>query len=100
MLPNMKTGTYTGTGAAQSITLGFKPLKVEIYNITDGDVFNVHYAGMTDATHMSSAAAVALVSSNGITLSKTGFTVGTDNSVSENAKVFRYYAIGDADGAA
>lgn len=85
-------GTYTGSGAAQSVTTGFKPKVVMIFNETDGDVFNIHIAGMTAATHYSSAAAVSLVSSNGITLSDRGFTAGSDTTIAESAKTFRVLA--------
>lgn len=95
MLPEIKTGTYTGTGAAQSVTLGYKPAALIIVNETDGDVVNVKIAGSTDATHIAIGAAAAAVASGGITLSATGFSVGTDASVSESAKVFRYIALGN-----
>lgn len=88
----VKTGTYTGNGTSQSVTLGFKPMKVEIINITDGDTYYIHINGMTDATGISIAAATAGVSANGVTLSSNGFSVGSDVSVNENAKTFRYLA--------
>jgi hypothetical protein len=87
------TGTYTGTGAAQTITLGFKPKAVFILNSTDGDAVTMHFDGMSDATAISIGAAAAAVATGGVTLSSRGFSVGTDASVSESAKVFRYLAI-------
>lgn len=87
------TGTYTGTGAAQTVTLGFKPDAVLIINVTDGDAVTLHINGMTNASSVSIGAAAATVT-NAVTFSATGFSVGTDTSVSENAKVFRYIAWG------
>lgn len=86
------TGTYTGTGAAQSVTLGFSPSLIFISNETDGDTLCYKIAGSADATHNSIILATAAVAANGITFTNTGFSVGTDNSVSENGKVFRYVA--------
>lgn len=94
----IKAGTYTGTGAAQAITLGFRPTFVITANVTDGDAVTLHINGMTDASSISIGAAAATVT-NAITFSSTGFTAGSDNSVSENAKVFRYWAVGGYDGA-
>lgn len=88
------SGTYTGTGAAQTVTLGFKPKLLWIYNVTDGDQVGFMSDSMADDTFCSIVGAVALIAANGVTLSATGFSVGTDASVSENAKVFHYVALG------
>lgn len=91
-LSQVKVGTYTGTGAAQTITTGFKPTLVLMFNQTDGDTLSGHIQGMTAATAFTIAAAVA-AATNGITLTDRGFTVGSDSSVNESAKVFVYVAI-------
>lgn len=96
MLPEIKVGTYTGTGAALSVTLGYKPAVVLAFNQTDGDVFWGHISGMTDATAFAIAAATAAVSSQGCTLTPSGFTLGTNSSINESAKVYLYVAIGHA----
>ncbi len=87
------SGTYTGTGAAQTITLGFEPRAVITINETDGDSVHLHFDGMADATGVSIGTAAASVASEGITLTSRGFSLGTDASVNESAKVFRYLAI-------
>ena len=92
-LNQTKAGSYTGTGAAQTITLGFEPKAVIVMNTTDGDAVTLHFDGMTDATAITITTAAAAVASGGITLTSRGFTVGTDASVSESAKVFAYLAI-------
>ena len=89
-------GTYTGDTAAQTITLGYKPTFVMVVNETDGDAIWFHINGMTDANAFSikdtgaGATDLALESSNAITLSDSGFTIGTD--MSESGKTFRYVA--------
>lgn len=96
MIHEMKTGSYTGSGAAQTVTLGFKPKVLFLINITDGDVLSVFTDTMTAGTNISVDTEVALESSNGVTLTAAGFSLGTGTTVNENAKVFHYVAIGNA----
>lgn len=98
MMGNIKVGTYTGTGAAINVVVGFVPDFVQVYNVTDGDLIGTWFAGMTDDTGIDIAAAVAPNAANGITpyegadaATGKGFTVGTD--YSETSKVFRYVAL-------
>ena len=87
------SGTYTGDGSSGSVTLGFKPKLLIIMNVTDGDKFVVMGDDMDDGSGMDVSGA-AMLSTNGITLSATGFSVGSDAEVNENLKVFHYIAIG------
>lgn len=92
------TGTYTGTTAAVTVTLGFKPIYVKVWNETDGDETWEHADGMTAGTALTngpSTTDLALQADNAITLTDTGFTAGTD--MSEDAKVFRYVAFAGGD---
>jgi len=91
--PEFKVGTYTGTGAAQSITLGYKPSFVIAFNQTDGDVAWFHIKGQTAATAVSIDTEVA-VETSACTLSATGFSLGTNAVINKNAKVYIYFAIG------
>lgn len=91
-------GTYTGTGAAINVQIGFIPDFVFIFNVTDSDIAHVFFNGMTAGTSIDIAAAVAANAADGVTAyagsrgaNSAGFTVGTD--ASENAKVYRYFAI-------
>lgn len=95
MLPfEIKSGTYTGDGTSQTVTLGFKPMLVIVYNETDGDVVSIKYGESAAGTHIAIGTAAAAVASGGLLFTATGFKVGTDTSTSENAKVFRYIALG------
>lgn len=97
----IKTGTYTGTGSAVTEatigSCGFKPLYLKIWNDTDGDASWEYVNGMTAAYAYqvsdsgSGTTDLSKLTSNGITLSDTGFAVGT--SLSESGKTFRYIAI-------
>jgi len=97
-----KVGTYTGTGAAINIEIGFIPDYVRIWNATDGDICWEWFYGMGagDALQITNHAdtQLSLITSNGVDAydpgdysNNLGFTVGT--SLSESAKVFRYVAI-------
>lgn len=95
----IKVGTYVGTGAALSTginSIGFKPFLVLAYNQTDGDLIWGHINGMTAATAFTVAAATAAVSSQGCTLTSTGFTLGTDATINESGKTYVYIAVGTA----
>lgn len=93
-----KQGSYTGNTAAQNISLGFVPTKIEVENTTDGDERWTWERGMATASALKIAAdgTKTLIASNGITLwdgnsaSPKGFTIGT--ALSESAKTFRYTA--------
>jgi hypothetical protein len=99
----MKQGTYTGTGAAINISLGFVPSKLETKNITDGDEVWRWERGMTAAHAMKVAAdgTQTRITANGLSLwsgtvsAPKGFTVGS--ALSESAKEFRWTAWADDD---
>jgi len=84
------SSTYTGTGSTVSVTLGFKPQLVIVWNETDGDELFIHINGMAAGSAISIDTEVAAESTNFVTLSSTGFSVGSG--MSESAKVFRYLA--------
>lgn len=88
------SGSYTGDATGFDIDLGFKPKMVIIFNQTDGDQLSIHIDGMTDDTAISIVGLVSLIAANGLTLNDDGFSVGSDDSVCENLKVFKYVAIG------
>lgn len=94
LLNEGNSSTYTGTTSAVTVTLGYKPICVIIYNETDGDVMWIHMNGMAAAKALQflnhDTAQLSILATNGITLTNTGFTAGT--SLSESAKVFRYIA--------
>ncbi len=95
--PSTVVGTYTGTGAAINIQLGFVPQDIYVVNETDGDEYWQWMDGMTDGHAIHTSTAVAKITANGISEyagtaggDSAGFTIGT--ALSESAKVFRYRA--------
>lgn len=91
VLQQSGAGTYLGTGAAINVNLGFKPRLLIIVNETDGDAMWLAIDGLADGYAVQITTAVSLLSSNGITLTEQGFSVGT--SLSESGDTHRYYAI-------
>lgn len=100
-MARVKVDSYTGTGAAINIPLGWTPDYVLVWNATDGDAkwewFNGLGAADALATANHDTAQQSLIASNGIdayagsTSAAEGFTVGT--ALSESGKTFRYIAI-------
>lgn len=92
------SGSYEGTGAAQNIYLdkvGFKPKRVTIYRIDTAQDLAEHVEGMADASFLKTAGATgvrSLVTTQGVTLSSTGFSVGTDASINNSGDTYRYFA--------
>lgn len=106
MASESKIGSYTGTGAAIDVELGWVPDYIRIWNATDGDETYEWFSGMAAANALKTAnhasTQLALITSNGITAlnpkdfaKKKGFTVGT--AISESTKVFRYIAVRNAE---
>lgn len=85
-------GTYTGSGAAQTVTLGFMPTLVLAYNTTDGDTIAGVIQGQADAKGFTIDTAVAEIASQGFTLSSRGFSLGTNAKANESAKAYVYVA--------
>lgn len=92
-------GSYidTGTAAAFTITCGFKPRYVKVVN-EDGDCFEEWFEGMADAEAMkligdTTPATYSKITSNGITVSASGFTVGLDTDINVSSQQLSWLAI-------
>ena len=75
------SGTFVvaATPAATTVVLGFVPSYVKVQNVTT-ILQQEHFEGMADASALlttGSTGAVTIPTTNGITLTTTGFTVGT-----------------------
>ena len=89
------TEKKTGTGAAITITAGFKPSYVEVLN-AEGLCLLKHNAGMAAASGYKILTGIdatsdtvskhSFISSNGITLTDTGCTIGTDTDINVNGE--------------
>ena len=87
------TGAGVGTGAALSIkTVGFRPRKVEIYNVTDPTSM-VWINTMPDAAgYKDNDVGVWVASSTGITPLANGFTIGADTDLNVDGQIFYWVA--------
>jgi len=100
-----KAGSYTGTGAALNVSIGFIPDYVMIVNHTTPGA-DVWFGGMAAATSITISGTAALrAAPNGVTafagtpaLAGQGFSVGP--TLSTNAAIYYYVAIQNGPGAA
>lgn len=97
---NIAVGSYidTGTAAAFSITCGFQPRYVRVVN-EDGDAFEEWFEGMADAEAMkligdTSPVTYSKITTNGITVSANGFTVGLDTDINVTSQQLSWLALG------
>ena len=74
-------GSFIGTGSVLTITsrIGIKPRKVELHNVSADPASGVWYDTMADdSVYKQKGGTTTLATSNGITPTDTGFTIGTD----------------------
>jgi hypothetical protein len=98
---NVAVGRYkdTGTAAAFTITTGFKPRYVKILNI-DGLCLEEWTEGMADASALKTVDSgagttdIVKITSNGITVSSSGFTVGLDTDINVTSEQLSWIAMG------
>ena len=94
---NIAVGSYvdTGTAAAFVLTTGFQPRFVRVVN-EDGDCHEEWYEGMADAEAMKmlTGGTYAKITSDGITVSASGFTVGLDTDINVQSQQLSWMAIG------
>jgi hypothetical protein len=89
------TGTYTGTGAVQSVNVGFRPMAVIVHRHTGAssggpNVVKTRGHGGTTASAGTNLRAKAIID-----LTDTGFTLGPDTSGNTSGSVYSYIAIRD-----
>ena len=95
---NVAAGRYitTGTAAAFVITTGFKPRYVKVQNLASTGSTAEWYEGMADASAWKSVVAGdgSLITTLGITVSASGFTVGLDTDLNVTSEQLSWIAIG------
>lgn len=97
MQSNCVIGSYTGDGSnAVVVDLGFRPKRVELINVTDGDKLCIIVDDGADGKALlvndsgSGTSDLSIISEPLITAR--GFTTGTAATLIESAKVFRWVA--------
>ena len=86
-------GGVTGTGVALPVVTATPPDFVAVFNQTTGALC-LHFDGMADASMLEMiTGGITYVAANGITLSATGFTLGTDAQLNANGNIIWYFAI-------
>lgn len=91
---SVSVGAFIATGSAITIAkVGFKPRLVLLINVDDPGLA-VHIEGMpAAAAFIHTDATSSYVTSNGVTLTDTGFTVGTDANLNTDGEQVFYMAI-------
>lgn len=85
----------TGTVAAFDITLGFKPLFVEVVNVTSSDEYKwFHGMAAAEAHKRVAAGTGSRITTLGITQNSNGFTVGLDLDLNVTSEQLSWMAIG------
>lgn len=94
---NIATGRYldTGTVAAYEFETGFLPKYVKVSNVTSRDQLE-WFEGMAADSAIKTVAAGTrtLITSNGITVSSRGFTLGLDTDVNVTSEQVSWLALG------
>ena len=94
---HIASGTYTGTGVAQSVSgIGFTPKAVFIKGGANIMVARTDTMATDSAKAMTGA--TALATDRVTSLDATGFTVGTDAQVNANTVAYFWLALGDSGG--
>ena len=92
---HMATGRVldTGTVAAFDVDTGFRPRYVRIINTTSRDMME-WFEGMDDASAIKTVAAGTRtkITSNGVTVDATGFTIGLDTDVNVTSEQISWVA--------
>ena len=89
-----RTGAFIGTGALVTIaTPGFRPKKVTLINAGDPGIAH-HIDGMDDDSCYLDDGTPALVTSDTITLTDDGFTVGTNAALNTSGEQVFWIALG------
>jgi len=91
------TGEVDGTGSAISINCGFKPLFLQVFNV-DGNCFASHCFFEADAAMQKTVDSgagtcdVSYVTSDGITLTANGFSIGADTDLNVSGEELQWVA--------
>lgn len=95
---NVAVGRYitTGTAAAFTITTGFQPRYVRVQNLAATGSTAEYYEGMADASAVKRVTAgdMTVITTLGITVSASGFTVGLDTDLNVTNEQLTWLAIG------
>lgn len=86
----IETGSYTGNETARSIVVGWQPRLLYIGGTTR---FNTKDEGMSGDDWLRKTTTLVYETTNGVTLTSTGFDLGTDSDINLNSAVFYWLAI-------
>jgi hypothetical protein len=91
---NTAGGSFTGAGAVVTLTLGFVPATVEIFNSTDAIAWTKFYDMAATITKKVAAAGTQTADANSLIVINSDGTVTISATLAVNAKVFSWVARG------
>lgn len=96
-----ETGSYTGNGSSQTITIGWQPALVLIASHRTGGPgggrgFTMKVAAMSGDDVQGNSTEAEYKTTNGVTLTSTGFSVGSDQEYNHSGETFSYIAFRDS----
>jgi hypothetical protein len=86
-------GSYVGTAAPKSIEVGFKPKYIKFVNGGNGSTAEFMDTMDADSVVTHDSGTDALVTSEGVTLTDTGFDLGTNAVVNGSTLLVHFMAI-------
>lgn len=96
----IQTGSYTGNGTSQTITIGWQPAFIQACSTrTAGGPNQRGWATKLPNQATSTAVKIqstCVVTTDIITITATGFTVGADDSVNRSGETYHWWAIRDS----
>ncbi len=96
--PIIATGTYSGNGTSQTITIGWQPAMACIVSRrtagpSTGRAISWKFNTMITDNFLEMAASANWITANGITVTSTGFSVGSENTINNSGTTFDWFAI-------
>ncbi|HUU21635.1 MAG TPA: hypothetical protein VM389_03785 [Phycisphaerae bacterium] len=94
---NIDTGSYAGNGTSQTVTIGWQPAEVIIVGDrtggpTGGRAACFKDSAMADDDFLEVRQTTQITTANGITLTATGFSVGSDAVINNSGNTFYWIA--------
>lgn len=90
---NIASGTYTGNGTSQSITIGWQPKFIIINNQSSGEASCYKTDGMAGDDFIQYASNAEIHTTFGVTITSTGFSVGSRADINGSGDPLSWIAI-------
>lgn len=97
---DIEVGSYVGNGSTQSVSIGWQPTFVMTFARYGGNPSNRGWGyksmNMAGSNFLSNNTAAVYVTTNGVTLTSTGFSVGSNVTINGNTDDYSWFALRDS----